>query len=91
MGTWGGNIVKIILTPTKVPLIVQTMMEMFGSKGEITKSSEDKCKQILVVDDDALLLRSVTNMLNGVYKVASVKSGSAAISFLATSPIFSFL
>lgn len=82
VGHWGGNIVKIILTPIIMSELVKEIGEQF-IKEPIEKTETDTRKQILVVDDDILFLRTITNVLNESYKVGSVKSGTAAISFLA--------
>ncbi|MBO4321055.1 MAG: response regulator [Treponema sp.] len=39
-------------------------------------------KHILVVDDDPVVLRSMSNILNGLFRVSVVKSGYGALSFL---------
>lgn len=44
MGKWGGNIVKIILTPTKISIIVQTAIDIFDPKIKTPKEPEDKEK-----------------------------------------------
>lgn len=50
------------------------------------KAEEDvmtESKTILLVDDDAIVLRTITNYLKDYFKVFVAKSGTAAISFLA--------
>lgn len=47
-----------------------------------TETKSEK-KHILVVDDDIVALRTVTNYIKDKYQVSVVKSGTAAISFLA--------
>ena len=39
-------------------------------------------KHILIVDDDPVVLRSISNMLKGLFKVSVVTSGYAALTFL---------
>lgn len=46
--------------------------------------TEELKKHILVVDDSIVYLHTVTNILKEKYKVSSVKSGKAALSFLLT-------
>ncbi len=46
-------------------------------------AEQDNRKHILVVDDDPIMLRTIMNWLKETYRVSVVKSGTAAISFLA--------
>lgn len=51
------------------------------AKKEIVEKEEPR--HILVVDDSVVVLRTISSVLNGLFKVSVAKSGAAAISFLA--------
>ena len=44
---------------------------------------KEQPKHILIVDDDPVVLRTMSNVLRGLFRVSVVKTGNAAVSFLA--------
>lgn len=79
IGSWGGNFIRIILTPTTISSILESIKNAFFPD---TFKLETNQKHILVFDDNIVYLHTVTNILKEKYKVSSVKSGTAAITFL---------
>lgn len=87
------NIVKYIKTPMRLGDYIEEIKSTYNrvngiktetapveTKDEIVEKRE--LKHILIVDDDIISLRTISNVLNGLFKVSVVKSGAGAISFL---------
>lgn len=53
-----------------------------GVTDENYEQAEEMMKHILVIDDDARMLRAVKSWLQGIYKVSVVNSSAAALVFL---------
>lgn len=53
-----------------------------GTNNEKSDLGEKHMKHILVIDDDARMLRAVKSWLQDIYKVSVVNSGAAALVFL---------
>lgn len=92
---WNGNIAGIVLTPALVSTVtdkVDKFFENFETKDESEEDSTEQNvekemnekRQILIVDDDPVMLRSMVNILRNHYRTLVAKSGTAAISLLGT-------
>ncbi len=57
------------------------LSELLEAESKVIVDAEQP-KHILVVDDDPVVLRSLSNNLNGLFRVSVAKGGSAAISFV---------
>ncbi len=83
---------KMLIYPIPKDDIIKEICEVCGINNVIleekTRSVVDSSayeagkKHVLVVDDDARMLRAVKNWLDGVYEVSIVNSGAAALLFL---------
>ena len=89
------RILRYIMTPIKLSDILSEIKrilrkveekdvdisELLEAESQVIVEKEPP-KHILVVDDDPVVLRSMSNILNGLFRVSVVKSGYAALSFL---------
>lgn len=81
---------KIVFYPISNDDIIKEICTLCGKKHLIKLKeienqgimNEKKVKHVLVVDDDARMLRAVKNWLQDNYKVSIVNSGLAAMAFL---------
>lgn len=92
---WNGNLAGIVLTPALLSTVtdkVDKFFENFGTQDEADENSAaqkneegmNEKRQILIVDDDPVILRSMVNILRNHYRTLVAKSGTAAISLLGT-------
>lgn len=92
---WNGNIAGIVLTPALLSTVTDKVDKFFENFESKDKSEEDSTeqniekemnekRQILIVDDDPVMLRSMVNILRNHYRTLVAKSGTAAISLLGT-------
>ena len=81
---------KTLVYPMSKDGIVEEICELCGIGRLVARqrikeegiTNEEKIKHVLVVDDDARMLRAVKNWLQDSYKVSIVNSGVAAMAFL---------
>lgn len=87
------RIVKYIITPILLSNFVQVIKECLGKiEGNITEPQKQHLeesdlvkqepKHILVVDDEPIMLRTISNWLNDLFIVSVAKSGAAALQYL---------
>ena len=72
--------IKRILTRLEEREIAESELYEIESKVIVEK---EQPKHILIVDDDPVVLRTMSNVLRGLFRVSVVKTGNAAVSFLA--------
>ena len=88
-----GNIKKYIITPLLLKDLVMQVEDAADLEAQrplrnrdIIQEEEEvmaEQKHILLVDDDVVALRTITNYIKDYFRVSVAKSGTAAISFLA--------
>ena len=81
------NISRYLMTPMPISDIINTVKQCIPksvlAKSEPCKSEDNGSKKhILIVDDDVVFLRMMTNALKDDYRVSVAKSGTSAISLL---------
>ena len=90
------HILRYIKTPIllsafieEIKCILEKLGQSLPNNEELVKIAKKEIvekeapKHLLVVDDDLVALRTMSNVLNPLFKVSVAKSGAAAISFLA--------
>ena len=87
-----GNIKKYIITPLLLKDLVMQVEDAADVVAQRPLRNREEVKEeavmaekkhILLVDDDAVALRTITNYIKDYFRVSVAKSGTAAISFLA--------
>lgn len=87
-----GNIKKYIITPLLLKDLVMQVEDAADLEAQRPLRNRDiiqeeevmaEQKHILLVDDDVVALRTITNYIKDYFRVSVAKSGTAAISFLA--------
>ena len=73
-----------IVRPFAMPELVKRIKKHFSSDMPNISASENKRKSLLLVDDDMPFLKMMEKWLSEYYDVTIVKSGTQAITFLAT-------
>lgn len=81
---------KMLIYPIAKDDIIKEICKLCGiadvielqNSDETSSGSSSKLKHVLVVDDDARMLRAVKNWLQDFYEVSIVNSGAAALLFL---------
>ncbi|MBQ9538482.1 MAG: response regulator [Treponema sp.] len=94
-GRTEARILRFIRTPLRFSAFLSEIKRILGKVEEqnidIAKLleseskvivEEEQPKHILIVDDDPVVLRSLSNNLNGLFRVSVVKTGYAAVSFI---------
>ncbi len=87
---WNGNLTGVVLTPTLISTVMDKINKFFESSKNKNESTEnfseqkDLRRQIMIVDDDPIILRSMVSILKSNYRTIVAKSGTAAISLLGT-------
>ncbi len=76
-----GGRVEHLIRPVDNRVVLQTLRSRLGERAEATEEIETNtaAKRVLVVDDNAALLRNVKSMLEDAYEVMIVNSGAKAM------------
>lgn len=91
-GKTKAKIIRYVVTPILLSEYVKEIQECLNSiegisSEDLEKGSEKFVeaapKKILVIDDDIIMLRTISNWLSDLFSVSVAKSGAAALQFLA--------
>lgn len=81
-----GEKVDVLCRPLKKSELVKKCRELLGEEGDAKPHPQEKpelqLKKIMIVDDSAVLLRSMKNMLEKHYDICLAKSGEQALKII---------